>query len=129
MQISDAEWLVMNSVWDAPGIEASAVIDLLAQANDWSSATVKTMLHRLVKKGALSTEQVGKKYLYRPRVRRNDCIRQESRSFLDRVFGGQAAPALMHFVKASRLTAREIAELKALLDSKEAIRKDSDNDR
>jgi BlaI family penicillinase repressor len=127
MQISDAEWIVMNLVWETEQIEANEVIEQLAEANDWSPATVKTMLHRLVKKGALSTEPIGKRYLYRSSVKRQDCVRQASRTFLDRVFGGHAAPALMHFVKASRLSTSEIAELKALLDSKEAKRKESDN--
>ena len=127
MQISDAEWIVMNLVWETEQIEASDVIERLAEANDWSPATVKTMLHRLVKKGALATDPIGKRYLYRSNVKRQDCVRQASRSFLDRVFGGHAVLALMHFVKASRLSASEIADLKALLDSKETKRKDSDN--
>ena len=61
----------------------------------------------------------GKKYLYRTSVRRHDCIRKASRSFLDRVFGGQAAPALLHLVKTSKLSAEEVAQLRELLDDKE----------
>jgi len=131
MQISDAEWTVMNLVWEAQPLEASDVIDRLAAANGWSPATVKTMLHRLVKKRALATEAVGKKYLYRANVRQRDCIRRASRSFLDRVFGGEAAPALVHLVKTSRLSPEEVAELRALLDSKDSKdskRKDQRND-
>jgi BlaI family penicillinase repressor len=117
MQISDAEWTVMNLVWDSQPTEAGDVIAALAEANQWSDATVKTMLHRLVKKGALSTELIGKKYRYRAAVRRNECVRRASRSFLDRVFCGQAAPALLHLVKTSYLTDDEVTELRALLDS------------
>jgi len=119
MQISDAEWIVMNLIWQSGPIDAAKVVERLAAANDWSSATVKTMLHRLVKKGALSHQAHGKKYLYRASVRRHDCIRKASRSFLERVFGGEAAPALLHLVKTSKLSADEVAELRALLDAKE----------
>jgi BlaI family penicillinase repressor len=119
MQISDAEWIVMNLIWQSGPIDASQVVERLAKTNDWSPATVKTMLHRLVKKGALSHQANGKKYLYRASVRRHDCIRKASRSFLERVFGGQAAPALLHLVKTSKLSADEVAELRALLDEKE----------
>ena len=115
MQISDAEWVVMNLVWSSSPIEAAEVIDRLAGANGWSSATIKTMLHRLVRKGVLSTEQNGKKYLYTPAVRRDACVRQASRSFLDRVFGGDATPALIYFVKTARLTEKEVEEIQALL--------------
>ena len=118
MQLSDAEWIVMNLVWDSQPTEASDVIASLGKANDWSDATVKTMLHRLVKKGALKTEQIGKKYRYTTAVRRSDCIRKASRSFLDRVFGGDAAPALLHLVKTSKLSEEDLAQPRALLDSK-----------
>ena len=117
--ISDGEWQVMNVVWDDQPVEAQQVIDRLATANNWSSATIKTMLHRLVKKKVLAFEQTGKRYLYRAAVGRADCIRQASHSFLERVFGGAAAPALMHLVQTSHLTDDEVAELRRLLDRKE----------
>ncbi|MCA9234205.1 MAG: BlaI/MecI/CopY family transcriptional regulator [Planctomycetales bacterium] len=119
LTISDAEWLVMNVVWRDQPVEAQQVVDELAEANCWSAATIKTMLHRLVKKQALSFQQDGKRYLYSAAVRRSDCIRRASRSFLDRVFGGDAAPALMHFVKTTKLTDDEIAAIRRLLDDKE----------
>jgi BlaI family penicillinase repressor len=119
LAISDAEWQVMNVVWEEQPVEAQQVVDQLADANEWSGATVKTMLHRLVKKQILAFDQNGKRYVYRATVRRSDCVRQASRSFLDRVFGGSAAPALMHLVKNCRLSEQELADLRALLDHKE----------
>jgi BlaI family transcriptional regulator, penicillinase repressor len=118
MQISDAEWIVMNLIWSSSPIEAGEVIEQIAADNGWSAATVKTMLHRLARKGALATEQNGKKYLYTPAIRRDACVRQASRSFLDRVFGGDAAPALIHFVKTAKLTDKDVAEIRAMLDKK-----------
>lgn len=118
MQISDAEWNVMNFVWQNQPVEASAVMQALGVEHEWSDATIKTMLHRLVKKGALSTESIGKKFRYSSAVKRQDCVRTASRSFLDRVFGGNAAPALLHFVKEAKLTQDEVAELCRLLKTK-----------
>jgi BlaI family transcriptional regulator, penicillinase repressor len=118
MQISDAEWIVMNLIWSSSPIEAAEIIDRIAADNGWSPATVKTMLHRLVRKGALATEQNGKKYVYTPAVRRDACVRQASRSFLERVFGGDATPALIHFVKTAKLTENDVEEIRALLDKK-----------
>lgn len=116
MQISDAEWIVMNLLWESSPREASEVIERLAKENGWTAATIKTMLHRLVRKSALTTEQVGKKYLYQPAVRKDACVRQASRSFLDRVFGGEATPALLQFVKMAKLSPQEAAEIKAILE-------------
>lgn len=117
--ISDAEWQVMNTVWQHQPVESQQVINLLAEPNEWTAATIKTMLHRLVKKNALTFDRDGKRYLYRALMRRGDCVRRASRSFLDRVFGGSAAPALMHLVKNSKLTDDELTQLRRLLDEKE----------
>ena len=73
--ISEAEWQVMNVVWNGQPVDSQHVIDQLA-ANNWSSATIKTMLHRLVKKKVLAFEQTGKRYLYRAAVGRG-CVVQE----------------------------------------------------
>jgi BlaI family transcriptional regulator, penicillinase repressor len=118
--ISDAEWQVMRVVWERPSpLAASEVVEALSGTTDWSAATIKTMLNRLVKKGALTYEAQGKRYLYRAKVRREECVRSEGRSFLHRVFGGAAAPMLNHFVRDADLTPDEVAELKRILSQKE----------
>jgi BlaI family penicillinase repressor len=109
----------MRVVWTRGAATAKDVVGELA-GRDWSAATVKTLLNRLLTKGALTHEARGKAYLYRPAVRMQDCVRQESQSFLDRVFGGATAPMLVHFVKRARLRPEEIEELKRILEDKKA---------
>jgi BlaI family penicillinase repressor len=84
----------------------------------WHPKTVKTLLSRLVKKGALRFKEEGNRYLYRPAVARERFIEQESASFVDRVFGGNAAPMLLHFVQKADLSDRDIEELRAILERK-----------
>src|SRR5688572_5134769 len=117
--ISEAEWEVMRVVWEGHPATANEIVERLAGEKDWSPRTVKTMLNRLVKKRALGFTEEGKRYLYRPLVSQEECVRDESRSFLDRVFGGALGPMLNHFVRNERLSAEEIAELKRLLAKKE----------
>ncbi len=81
--------------------------------------TVKSLLSRLVHKGALGYRRRGKRYRYRPLVALEDCVRDASRSFVDRVFGGAVRPALLHFVRESDLSPDEIAELERLLDNED----------
>lgn len=120
MQISDAEWQVMNVVWERQPLTASDLIEGLAGEVTWTPATIKTLIHRLVKKGALEHEEDRNRYVYRAKVSRSSCVRKESRSFLERVFGGNEAALLEHFVKSSKLSAKEIEELKRILDKQEA---------
>ena len=117
--ISDAEWDVMNVVWDDHPIAASDVADRLVEQKDWSARTVKTLLGRLVRKGALGFEVAGRHYLYHPKVSRDACVRAKSRSFVARVFGGAANPMLLHMVREAELSADDIAELKRIVDAKE----------
>ncbi len=118
ISISDAEWQVMNVIWEGQPMTAQDAIGKLAEF-EWAAATVKTMLHRLMKKDVLTYEPQGNRYVYRARARRADCVRQASRSFLERVFGGESAPLLVHFLRSSKLTAAEIAQLRDILDKQE----------
>src|SRR5689334_25210660 len=116
-QISDAEWDVMKVLWerDQP-VAAQDVTEALAVERNWRPQTVKTLLNRLVKKGAAAYAEEGRRFIYRPRVSRDAVVRAESRSFLSRVFDGAVAPALVHFVKLGDLSKQDVEELKKALD-------------
>jgi BlaI family penicillinase repressor len=116
--ISDAEWEVMNVLWERSPGTASEVIEALAGRMEWHPKTVKTLLGRLVKKGVLRTREERNRYVYTPAIPRGRYVSEESESFIDRVFGGEATPALVHFVRSTRLTKEEIDELRRLLDEK-----------
>ena len=115
-QISDAEWEVMKLVWELHPVPASDLVARLGREQRWAPRTIKTMLARLVDKGALVYEVEGKRFLYRAKVRREACVKHESRSFLLRVFGGAVAPAVVHLLTHSNLTEEELNELRRILD-------------
>ncbi|MCE0523117.1 MAG: BlaI/MecI/CopY family transcriptional regulator [Methylacidiphilales bacterium] len=117
--ISEAEWEVMEILWRRSPLTALEVVQELAPHKHWKDQTIRTMLGRLVRKKALTFRADGKIYFYRPLVTREHCVRVESRSFLDRVFGGAAKPLLAQMVQEARLSREEIAELKRLLTEKE----------
>lgn len=118
-QISDAEWEVMKVLWDSSPRTAAEVVDALAGRRDWNPRTIKTLLNRLVRKGAVAYAVEGKRYLYRPRVAQEACVRRESQSFVRRVFAGQEASMLVNLVRDARLTPGQIAALRRILDAKE----------
>ena len=118
-RISETEWDVMKICWSQPHASAQEIIDTLAAQDDWHPKTVKTLLNRLVKKRARGFKKEGRAYLYHPLVIEKECVAAESRSFLDRVFGGSLSPMLAHFVEHRKLSPTEIAELKTLLKQKE----------
>lgn len=118
-RISEAEWVVMEVVWRQHPITALEVVQQLAHYKQWQDQTIRTMLRRLIRKKALTYKAEGKVYYYEPAVSREQCVRGESRSFLERVFGGAAQPLLVQLVQETRLSTEEIAELKRILRQKE----------
>jgi BlaI family penicillinase repressor len=119
VRITEAEWEVMEVVWEHAPVAAAVVVDLLEKKKQWSLATVRTLLRRLVNKGALQSQSEGKRYLYTSRVSRDDCVRRESESFLDRVLGRSPAVSLLHLVRKANLTDTDIQELRRILKEKE----------
>jgi BlaI family penicillinase repressor len=119
IRITHAEWEVMTVVWQRSPTPASAVVEQLRESKHWSLATVRTLLRRLVNKGALAQQAEGKRYIYRPRVSMEDCVHQESESFWDRVLGRAPSAALLHLVKRADLSKEDIQELRRILRDKE----------
>ena len=113
-KISESEWEVMEVLWDDSPRTASEIAKSLREKTSWAENTVRTLLTRLVEKGAL--DESGSPKLYSPAVQREDCVKAESESFLERIFQGAAKPLLVHFAKNARLTPDEVKELKKLLD-------------
>lgn len=115
-RISEAEWQVMKMVWkQGKPCTAQTVIDALAVPNEWSTATIKTLLNRLVKKSALNFVKDGKAYLYSAAVTEAECSAAETESFLDRVFDGSLTPLIAHFAQGRKLRKKDIDELEKLL--------------
>jgi BlaI family penicillinase repressor len=118
-RISETEWEVMKVCWRRSPVSAQEIIGALSARGAWHPKTVKTLLSRLVKKRALGFKKDGRAYLYQPLVAEKDCVTAESRSFLDRVFGGALKPMLAHFVDSPGISPGEIAELKRLLKERD----------
>ncbi len=117
--LSEAEWQVMRVVWSrAACCTAQEIIDELAGTTAWGPATVKTMLNRLVRKGALHFEKEGRAYLYTAAFPEEAHRKVASRGFLKRIFDGSLTPMIAHFLETNRLSEAEIGEIEALLKEK-----------
>jgi len=115
--ISESEWAVMEALWESAPQTASELTKTLRPTMNWAENTVRTLLTRLMEKGALKTAENGSgTRTYLPAVKREDCVRAEGESFMQRIFGGAAKSLLVHFAQNSRLTPEEVRELKKILD-------------
>ena len=112
---SDSEMQVLAALWDKAPQTAADLTQRVGKLNGWTHATVKTLLARLVQKGAVTAEADGRRYLYSPAVERADAVGEESQRFVDRLFGGRVSPLIAHLAQREALSDTDIAEIEALL--------------
>ncbi len=115
--ITESEWSIMEALWENCPQTAPELAKALRPTTGWAENTVRTMLTRLVDKGALMVkENASGTRTFTPVVKREDCVQAESESFMQRIFRGAAKPLLVHFASNTKLTPDEVHELKKLLD-------------
>ena len=115
--ITEAESRVMDVLWKQSPQSSEEIVSRLVDPTGWHEKTIRTLLNRLLGKGAVGAEKTGRRYLYSAQLRREDWRKQESRSLLDRAFGGKIAPLLAHFSQHENLSPGDIAELRKLIDA------------
>lgn len=113
--ITEAELAVMEALWRQAPLSASDIGDRIADERGWSPQTVKTLLARLVEKGAVSHEKDGRRFLYAPMIERGDYAAGESRRLVDRLFGGKVTPLVAHLAQADSLTDEDVEEIEKLI--------------
>ena len=113
--ISEAEAIVMQVLWQHHPQGADEVVAELAATTDWAEPTVKTLLNRLLNKGAIEATREGRRYLYSPVLSREAWVAQQSEGLLERLFDGRVAPLVAHFSERGKLSPADIAELKRLI--------------
>ena len=113
--ISDAESQIMQALWGRHPLSAEDILAALPADDGWQLGTVKTLLNRLLNKGAVKAEREGRRYLYEPLIERAQWEGKESLGLLDRVFGGRLSPLVAHFSAQRKLSPEDAEALRQLL--------------
>ena len=116
MSISAAESVIMEALWKQSPLAAEDIVALVAREQQWTEATVRTLINRLLKKKAIAAKKDGRRYLYRPVMKRADWVQEESQGLLDRLFDGKLAPLVTHFSERKKLSREDVRELKRLIE-------------
>jgi BlaI family transcriptional regulator, penicillinase repressor len=119
LQITDAEWEVMQAVWQAKDQGAGEIIARVQESRSWNHRTIRTLLTRLVKKDAIEVWTEGSKHFYRAAVSRQECVRSAAKSFSERFFAGDVKSLLMHFVENEGISNAELEDIRRSLLAQE----------
>ena len=115
IDISEAESIVMEVLWRHGPMRSENVVETLSGQQKWREPTIKTLLSRLLNKGAIRAAKEGRRYVYSPVLTRDEWLSHESKGLLDRLFGGRVAPLVAHFGRHGKLSKKDIAELKRMI--------------
>ena len=115
-KISPAESEVMEVLWREAPLTSPQILAALLPHPNWTEGTIRTLIQRLVKKGAVAVEGEERRYLYRPAVSREAYVSSESRGVVDRLFGGSLAAMVLHFARREDMPADRLARLKAVVE-------------
>jgi BlaI family penicillinase repressor len=115
VSISAAESVVMEVFWARGALGSEDVVLALEGHGKWQESTVKTLLNRLLKKGALRARKDSRRYIYSPVLTRDAWLSSESHGLLDRLFGGRVAPFVSYFSQHNKLSRKDIEDLKRLI--------------
>ena len=120
--LSEAEWHIMESLWEESPKVGSRIVADMGGRTGWSRSTTLTMLKRMNEKGLIACEDHGRMRAYIPLLEREDAVKKETESFLKRVYHGSISMLVSGFVEKQRISSEELAELRAILDRAEEKR-------
>jgi len=116
MRITAAESQIMEALWQGGPMTTEDIVATVGPAQAWAEGTVRTLINRLMRKKAIKGERDGTRFAYRPLVRREDYVLNESQGLLDRLFEGEVTPLVAHFARHRALTPEDVKKLKALIE-------------
>lgn len=114
-QISEAEYEIMKILWMEYPLSTNEVCERAQKTHSWNQKTIHTLLSRLTAKHVVAYEQRRRMYYYFPLISQKKYLAQENHNFLDRFYGGKAAPMISSLLSSSRLTQSELKDLSEII--------------
>lgn len=118
LEISDAEWEVMRVTWTLGSVTSSQMAEIMAEKMGWKTATVKTLLGRLIKKGALRAEKNGRAFTYYPTVAEQSSMDEAVTTLFGHLCQMRVGQTLTDLVDQLTLSQSDINSLQGLLTEK-----------
>ena len=114
--LSPAETEIIRLIWQLGSGTVQQVCDKLPSKRQIAYATVQTLLRRLERKGYITHETKGKAHVFSPAAKREEVVERTVGDFVDRLFGGDPVPLMLHLANHSRLDAEDIKRLRKLIE-------------
>ena len=124
INLTDAEWSVMECLWEQSPRTGREVTQYLSERSGWNRSTTLTLLSRLEAKGAVEGNSAGSKKTFSAILKREDAAMHETEDFLSRVYHGSLSMMVSSLTKKQALSRSEIDQLYAMLKDLEGGKTD-----
>ncbi len=114
--VSRAETEILRIVWSLKSATVKEICDSLSKDRSANYATVQTLLRRLEKKGYVRHELKGKAHVFTAAVKQEDVVKRTVGDFVERLFGGDPLPLMLHLADQSELEPEDVKRLKKLIE-------------
>ena len=119
-EITDAELEIMQVLWKNSGCNLTTITQELSRNENKNKNTIKTLIHRLIQKGAIESQKINnKEVVYVPKINEKKFIKKESNSFLEKFFNGNTEKLLLNFVEEKKISKEELKKLIDILEQDE----------
>jgi predicted transcriptional regulator len=109
---------IMNIIWQRDAATVPDVVDALERPLAYT--TVMTMMKILANKGFIFRgEKRGRAYVYRAQVSSESASGHTATELASRFFDGSVTSMVLSLIKTRRISAADLAELRAAIDSME----------
>ena len=122
-ELTEAEWEIIDAVWENQPCAAPTVTETLKKKKGWSYSTVKTLMDRMVTKGLLKTKKIRNIILYRASITKKQAQRTEVMRAVKRAFDGAMTPMMQFMLENNKLSKKELKELEKLIRDKKTQKK------
>ena len=116
VQVTEAEWKIMEVLWDHAPRTMTEITAILAPATGWTRHTVITLLKRMAEKGSVSVDESERAKKYTPLITREEASTEETNKFLSHVFKGKASLLVSHLVEAGELSEDDLKQILEIMN-------------
>lgn len=113
--ISNSELVILKALWTSSPLLSADIVADVQRSEDWHEKTIKTLLNRLVKKGAVDFQKSGRAYQYFPLIKQAEYQQQVSSSIVDKLFSGRVAGLVTGFAEQRELSRDDVDSLKQII--------------
>ena len=114
-KLTASEWNVLGCLWEKSPQTVMQLVTELEKTVGWARSTTITTLRRMEDKGLVHCTVEGRARHYTPAVQKDQAVRGETRSFLDKVYQGSVGLMVSALAQDKALSKQEIDELYEIL--------------